>query len=65
MPQENAFGNLLFLLEKRGKRGAGHKQNKLERGSGWREGARQVTPGRRVLWVKPVRSDLLTGGWGG
>lgn len=37
MPQENAFHNLLFLLEKRRKRGEGHKQNKQERSERRRE----------------------------
>lgn len=71
MPQENAFHNLLFLLEKRRKRGEGHKQNKQERSERRREesaraegGGGQVTQGELVL-VKLVRSSLLTGGWGG
>lgn len=67
MLQENAFHNLLFLLEKRRKRGEGPKQNKQEEremeGGGCKR-KKAATPDD--CWgLKLVRSNLLTGGWGG
>lgn len=70
MPQQNAFHNLLFLLEKRRKRGEGHKQNKQERSERRREESARAEKGgtgdtSELVLVKLVRSSLLTGGWGG
>lgn len=71
MPQENAFHNLLFLLEKRRKRGEGHKQNKqerrreIERGSGVEGWGEKMSDTGRMLLVKLAWSNLVTGGWGG
>lgn len=55
MLQENAFHNLLFLLEKRRKRGEGPKQNKQEE--------REMEGGGGGVKGKKQRHQTTAGGW--
>lgn len=66
MPQENAFHNLLFLLGKREKERGRKKRTGTQQTREGERGEEELTSDtRRAPWVRLVRSNLLTGGWGG